>query len=574
MSPEMIGNLVVMVSPKESLFKTAQLIAEKSAVHYGLAVVVDSQRRVLGVINDGDFLQLLVKEADLSRSVEAEMIKNPVTVHYKLSHEEIIDDVRRQLKERNRTDKDWVRYVLIVDDNGVLVNVLRYVDLLSYYKGFGEEVAIFGQGFVGLTLAAALANRGHTVFGIDENESLVKDLNQAIVHIYEPRLSDTVKAAVDRGVLSFKHIKEDYSANIYIIAVGSPVDKRGNADLSAIEEVCRKIAIQLKRGDLVMLRSTVPATTTREVVRPLLEEITGLKAGHDFYLAFTPERTIEGRAMTELRKLPQIVGGLTHVCTQKASTFWSTLTDSVIHVQSLEAAELIKLINNSFRDLSFSFSNAFAQLCDKYNLDAFQVINAANEGYPRNHIPNPSPGVGGYCLTKDPFLYSIDEPALGHARLAKISRQIDHASAEYPVKAFEKYLSKVGRNVDQTSVLVIGLAFKGWPETNDLRGSSALETSRMLKSKGCRVLGWDAIVKPSEIEKEGLEAVEIYEACRDVDAIFILNNHPKNAPEGLVSMCKGRQVLIFDGWAMLDHKNVEQFKGLTYATMGYMSLIE
>jgi len=571
MSAQMIEDIVTLVKPDDTLLQTAQKIAEKRVVCFGLAVVVDSNRRVLGVINDGDFLRLLAKNMDMSQSVESAMEKNPIRVNDNLSHEEIIEDVRKQLRERNDSDKDSVRYVLVVNKDDVIVNAYRFVDLLSYYKRFGEKVAVYGQGFVGLTVSAALANRGHNVTGIDTDQNLIDNLNSGVVHIYEPRLADTVKASIERKALKFEDLNGDYDANVYIIAVGSPVDENGNADLSAIKEVCKNIAGKLKRGDLVMLRSTIPAGATRQIVKPLLEEHTGFKAGHDFYLAFTPERTVEGKAMTELKSLPQIVGGLTHICTQKASTFWGTLTDSVIHVQSLEAAELIKLINNSFRDLSFSFSNAFALLCDKYNLDAFQVIDAANEGYPRNHIPKPSPGVGGYCLTKDPYLYAVEEPELEHAQMARISRKVSQNAAEYPVRVLDKYIELTGKNTNDLRVLLIGLAFKGWPETNDLRGSTSLDTAKILKTRGYRVLGWDAIVKPEEIEREGIEPAEIYEACKEVDAIFILNNHPKNAPEGLISLCKGREVLIFDGWSMLDQKNVEQVDGLTYATMGYMT---
>ena len=571
MVDKLMDNLIIMVGPKESLFNVAQRIASEKVTYYGIAAVIDEKKRVIGVINDGDFLQLITRQADLSQSVETAMIKNPITVPSSLSHEEIIADVRKQLRERGATDKDWVRYVLIVDEDGVLVNVLRYVDLLSYYKGFGEKVAIYGQGFIGLTLSAALANRGHSVTGIDVSEKLIKALNQGQIHIFEPRLGDTVMAALERESLQFDLPDGDFDANVYIIAVGSPVDSEGKVDLSAVETVCRQIGARLKRGDLVMLRSTVPAGTTRNRVKPLLEKLTGLTAGHDFYLAFTPERTVEGQAMAELVSLPQIVGGLTHVCTQKASTFWGTLTDSVIHVQSLEAAELVKLINNSFRDLSFSFSNAFAMLCDNYNLDAFQVISAANEGYPRNRIPSPSPGVGGYCLSKDPYLYASGEAELDHARLAKISRQINQVSAAYPVKVFDRYIKHIDKNAKQVSVLLVGLAFKGWPETNDLRGSSSLEVARLLKERGVRVLGWDAVVKTEEIEKAGLEPAEFPAACGQVDVIFILNNHPRNTPEGLIGLCKGRKTLIFDGWAMLDHKNIEQVSGMTYATMGYCS---
>jgi UDP-N-acetyl-D-mannosaminuronic acid dehydrogenase len=571
MTPQALEELVAIVSPDISLFETAQRITESKVEFFGLAVVVDSKRRVLGVINDGDYLRLLTRQADLSQKVETAMIRNPITVHCGMTHEEIIEDVKRQLRERNGKVKEAVRYVLVVDEDNVLVNVLRFVDLLSYYKRYGEKVAIYGQGYVGLTLSAALAAKGHMVTGIDRNPELIERLNNGDVHIHEPRLKDTVKANLDQGTLKFITPMEDYEANVIIISVGTPVDNAGKADLSAVISSCELAAEKLKRGDLVMFRSTLPVGCTRELIKPLLEKNSKLKAGHDFYLAFTPERTVEGRAMAELRSLPQVVGGLTPVCTQKAAAFWATLTDSVVHVDSLEAAELIKLLNNSFRDLSFSFSNAFALLCDNYNLGAAQIINAANEGYPRNKIPQPSPGVGGYCLTKDPYLYAAEDLEAGHAKLARTGRNINQESAQYPVKVLEKYANRHSLKISAMKVLIIGLAFKGWPETKDMRGSTSLEVAAVLRSKGVEVMGWDAIISPFEISEQGIKPAELFSALQVADAIMILNNHPKNTPEGLTTLCRGRKVLVFDGWSLLEPREVENIPGLTYATMGYMT---
>lgn len=569
----MIEKLVTLVKPGYSLLETARRIVDNDVAYYGLAIVVDDKRRVLGVLNDGDFLRLLVNNADLTEKVETAMIEKPVTVNSKLAQEDIIEDVKRQLRARYGQAKDTVRYVLVVDDDNVLVNVFRYVDLLSYYKNFGEKVAVYGQGFVGLTLAAALSSRGHIVTGLDSNEILVSSLNRGQIHIFEPKLADTINASLENGKLNFKISGSEDDSEIHIIAVGTPADNKGRVNLNALKEVCISIAKVIERGNLVMLRSTVPAGTTRNVVKPILEDLTGFKAGQDFYLAYTPERTVEGNAMSELRNLPQVVGGFTTVCTQKALTFWGTLTDSVINVDSLEAAELVKLLNNSFRDLSFAFSNSFALLCDNYNLDAFQVINAANEGYPRNKIPNPSPGVGGYCLTKDPYLYASIDLDLGHAKLALAGREINQYAAEYPVRVVEKYFYKSGSTLSGKKILIIGMAFKGWPETNDMRGSTSLEVAKILKGKGAKIMGWDAVVRAEAIEKEGIEFVELHAGCQNADVILILNNNPKNTPEGLIPLCKGRRVLIFDGWSLFDQKDVEQFVGLTYATMGYMSPI-
>ncbi|MCC5905953.1 MAG: nucleotide sugar dehydrogenase [Balneolaceae bacterium] len=571
MSREHIRQLVTLVGPRESIIDTIQKMAKKEALHTEIAVIADSEFRVLGVFNDGDVLRLISTGVDLDQPISNVMVKDPVVVKEGLSHEEIITEVREQLRKRGVSGKKHVRSVLIVDESKILVNVINYIDLLSAYKKFEEEVAIYGQGFVGLTLAASLASIGHTVVGVDKDESLISKLQRGEVHVYEPRLSDMVKASLDKGTLTFSASAESNRPEIHIISVGTPVNDSGEADLDALTSVCETIGGIMKRGDLVMLRSTVPVGTTRNVVKPLLEKVSDYKAGQDFYLAFTPERTAEGKAMAELRELPQIVGGLTPICTQKAASFWSSLTDTVVQVKGVEASELVKLINNSFRDLSFSFSNAISALSDKYNIDSFKLINAANEGYPRNKIPTPSPGVGGYCLTKDPYLFAAVNPELGHARLAKEGRKINQQAADYPVEILKRYSKQRNLKLSDLTVFIVGLAFKGWPATNDMRGSSALHVARKLKNEKVSVKGWDAVVKPDEIRFYNIEPVDFYDGCNEADAILIMNNHPDNVPSGFLSKLKNKKMLIFDGWSMLSSNEIERIPGLTYSTMGYLS---
>ena len=171
--------------------------------------------------------------------------------------------------------------------------------------------------------------------------------------------------------------------------------------------------------------------------------------------------------MQELTSLPQIVGGLTNTCAEKSTAFWQTLTDGVVRVDSLEASELVKLVNNGYRDISFAFANGLALLADRFNLDASRIISAANEGYPRNPIPRPSPGVGGYCLTKDPYLYSSVDCESPHSLLSRQGRSVNEKAALYPVEAVNNFY-ECGLSTSALNILIVGIAFKGLPETNDL----------------------------------------------------------------------------------------------------------
>jgi len=565
-----LESLVVLVKPDDTIDATVRRMAREPVAFFGLAVVLDESGHVLGILNNGDVLRLLAAGQDFARPVQSVMIKDPISVRSGLSPDEMISDVYRQIRATRRLTREGVAHVLVIDEQGRLSGVINFADLVARHGRHGEHVSVYGLGFIGTTLAATLANRSYHVTGVDVDPAVVERLRRCEIHVHEPGLEDMVRASLDRGTLSFSIAPGETHHGVSIVAVGTPVDGTGTADLRALEAVTRTIGGRLKRGDLVMLRSTVPVGTTRSLVRPMLEELSGLVAGEDFHLAFTPERTVEGRAMRELRELPQIIGGLTTTCAQRAAAFWSTLTNSVVHVDCLEAAELVKLANNSFRDLSFAFSNGLAMLSDRYNIDAFRLILAANEGYPRNAIPLPSPGVGGYCLTKDPFLYAAVAPDSVHAALARAGREANRLAANYPIETLRRYAARQDRSLSGMRVLVIGLAFKGLPETNDLRGSTAIEVIRTLQGDGVQVSGWDAVVTSAEIAKLGIPSVHPLEAAANVDAILVMNNHPDNIPPGLIARSRS-PMLIFDGWSLLDARDVEQHDEMTYATMGYMT---
>jgi UDP-N-acetyl-D-mannosaminuronic acid dehydrogenase len=566
-----LEQMVVLARPDESLQSIITRMGRDRDQLYSVALVVNAQMVLQGVINNGDVLRLLADGVSLEQFAHAVMVREPVTASVNATDEQILQSVRLQMSKRTGGRKDITRYVPLVDGAGVVRDVIDVFALLARSPGQGDRVEVYGLGFVGLTLAVALAARGHVVMGVDTNSALVQQLLAGNPHVFEPRLPEMMRRALNDGHLDLRAEPGAEHHRVVIISVGTPVDDDGVASLDALQAVCRVVAKRLMRGDLVMLRSTVPVGTTRGIVRQLLEEGSGLKAGDQFNLAFTPERTVEGQAMQELATLPQIVGGFSSRCAERATAFWQTLTDSVVHVDSLEAAELVKLINNSYRDLSFAFANGLALLADRFNLDAGRVISAANEGYPRNPIPKPSPGVGGYCLTKDPYLYAALDRRSGHGLLASQGRDINKQAGRYPLEVLARFAERLDRPLASLSVLLVGIAFKGWPETNDLRGSTAVHVGQELVRQGCTVMGFDAVVDPKEIRDLGITPASAHDAARLCDALLILNNHPSNVPDGLMAHLQGRPTLLFDGWSMLDRHEVEQYEGITYATMGYMT---
>ncbi|MBT5400418.1 nucleotide sugar dehydrogenase [bacterium] len=566
--------IAIIASPADSIDYVVRQMAKKSRKvdHPGLAVILNKDNVILGVITDGDIRRAYASNVSFSNPVSEIMTKNPIIISSDIPKDKVAKEVIRMVQLNGMHNSESVHHVLLSDDNGRLIDIVNFLDTLQGQNGVVKKVAIFGMGYVGLTLAVSLANKGHQVLGLDIDKDLIKELNKGKPHVHEVGLMDMLKINIHHKKISFAIDIGGVNHGVYIVAVGTPLDSNGKPSLSALNDVLEIISSVLKKGDQVVLRSTVPVGTTREIVIPYLELKSGLKAGTDFYVTFAPERTIEGNAMHELKSLPQVLGGFSSSCVKYGSEFWSTLTPSIVHMASLEASELVKLANNTFRDVSFAFANELALLADRYNVDAFDLIHGANEGYPRNKIPLPSPGVGGYCLTKDPILFSsTSDGAREDAVLGLSSRKINEQAALYPLKVLKRFSKKISVPLDKMIVMVIGVAFKGVPETTDVRGSVAVELLYLLKKTVSKVIGWDAVIENKELEFIGFETVDNFsEGIEQAHVVLILNNHTQNIRSELYSR-PTKHRLIFDGWKQLDASEIKNIDGLYYGTMGYIS---
>jgi len=538
----------------------------------GIAVVVDGEKKVVGVITDGDIRRGLAKGVTLDQPVDTIANFKPLLTDATHSHARM----RKELMEEARRRKShYFKYnkLILVEPDGRFHDVIPLSDILSPPT---EEkvISIHGMGFVGLTLAATFANAGIPVIGIDISETLIRQLDTGAAPFYEKGLDSLLSSLAQSNPIRFTTDARAHPADVHIVTVGSPVRNDGTPDLTAVEAASRTIATILKRGDLVIFRSTVPVGTMRRVVLPVLEA-GGLSCGGDFGLVFAPERTVEGKALDELRSLPQIIGGFDKASADAAGALFGQITNTIVEVESLEAAELVKLMNNTFRDLVFSFANEVAQICDAYNLNAFSLVRAANEGYPRDRIPLPSPGVGGICLSKDPYLYTHPIDPLPRAPVLGVaSRTINRAGADYVIGKLRTFCDRTNRRLESLRILVLGLAFKGMPETSDIRGSVALDLIMKLPARS-NVLVKDYVVGASQIEALGCTPVgnELATVFSEVDAVLVMNNHYLNNRFNFVEALRRRSgpVLFFDGWNMFDQREIENLPGVHYATMGYMT---
>ena len=322
----------------------------------------------------------------------------------------------------------------------------------------------------------------------------------------------------------------------------------------------------------MVLRSTVPIGTTQGFVKPLLEDLSGMTAGTDFHLAFAPERTVEGNALRELLELPQIIGGINEDSVEATSALFRGINAAIVRVESCEAAEMAKLINNCFRDLIFSFSNEIARLACHYNIDAVKVIKASNSGYPRDPVPLPSPGVGGPCLTKDPYILAhvAGQAGLGET-LGQRGRAVNESMTEFIAGRLLRQLEALGKDPARARLLICGLAFKGRPETGDLRNSPALDLARALGGKVGALHGYDPVASPEEIKAEGLQPAKLPAGFRDMDVVLFMNNHPSFQRIDVFQMVRSMAAppIVFDGWGMLNDRDVTLAAPAVYLGLSY-----
>lgn len=432
-----------------------------------------------------------------------------------------------------------------------------------------RQVAILGCGYVGLTLATVMADVGFDVLGVEIRDDVLAKLRRGEPHFHEPGLRDMLERLVRQDKIRFaKHLPSDCEARVYVVTVGTPLNDVGRARLDMVESVAKEISAHLRVSDLVVMRSTVKLGTTHSVVKPLLD-----KAGVPYDIAFCPERTLEGQALAELRYLPQIVGGDTLTATVRASQLFQFLTPTTVRVSSLEAAEMIKLVDNSQRDVFFAFSNEIALLCDTSSVSAAEVIRAGKLGYPRTNLALPGP-VGGPCLSKDPYILA---ESFEHTRVVPeivlAARRTNERLAQEATERIKHLAANLRGFPKNPMVSLLGLAFKGRPATDDLRGTTARPILDALKTafpQG-RFRGWDAVVAREQISEFGLDSADSLEAAiADAHLMVIANNHVAFAemPIETLSETMARPAVIYDFWNNFNLQSLNLPKGIHYLPLG------
>lgn len=386
------------------------------------------------------------------------------------------------------------------------------------------HIAVIGQGYVGLPLAVGFAKAGFRVTGIDVDAGRVGRLKKGESYIQDVPSSELRPLVESRRFTATTEFAPLAEADACCICVPTPLGKTKDPDVSFILDAARAVKANLRPGQLIVLESTTYPGTTRELLLPLLEE-TGLKVGVDFLLAFSPERIDPGNQTYFLKNTPKVVGGITPVCRQAAVALYGQVVDTVVPVSSTEAAEMTKLLENTFRIVNIGLVNEIAIMCDRLGLNVWEVVEAASSK-PYGYIPfHPGPGLGGHCIPVDPHYLSWKLKMLNYrARFIELAGEVNAEMPHYVVNKVVDALNRLQKSVSGSSILVLGVAYKR--DIDDVRESPALDIIKLLGDKGAQVTWHD----PHVTALKGLERLTRISAVTPevlgrADCVVITTDH-------------------------------------------------
>jgi UDP-N-acetyl-D-glucosamine dehydrogenase len=385
-------------------------------------------------------------------------------------------------------------------------------------------VGIVGLGYVGLPLAMEMAEAGFSVIGFDVSKRVVDQLNGGTSHVQDvpsTRLAKFIKSGKFSATTDLSRMKEP---DCIAIAVPTPLSKTRDPDVSYIVAATESVARALRAGQLIVLESTTYPGTTRELMLPALEK-GGLKVGEDFFLAFSPERVDPGNPKYGTRNTPKVVGGITPTCTDVAVAIYAPAIDRLVPVDSPEAAELVKLLENTFRSVNIGLVNEMAIVCDKLGVDVWEVIEAASTkpfGFMKF---TPGPGVGGHCIPLDPHYLAWKMRTLNYrTRFIELAGEINAEMPEYWVSRVTTQLNDAAKSVRGSVVLILGVAYK--KDIDDVRESPALDIIRLLEQMGAKVQYHDPYIDELHEDGVALKSIPLDAATlRKADCVMLVTDH-------------------------------------------------
>ena len=427
-----------------------------------------------------------------------------------------------------------------------------------------STIGVIGMGYVGLTLTAALARKGYVVHGVDVQPEVLRALSAGRPHIFEPGVADVFAEHIGTRIFVDSTLPRD-TVDAAVICVSTPVDEHTHRpNLTNLAAAARQVADWCSAETLVVVRSTVPVGASRAVVLPPL-----LDAWGRALLVMAPERTIQGQALRELVELPQVIGGLDEASLRVATAVFEGLAAQIVTVSSLEAAELVKLSNNCHTDLIYAYGNEIALIAEAHRLDPLEVIRAANLDYPRPDLAKPG-YVGGGCLSKDPYILAT---STGDRKpfLVERARELNEFLPLHVARTVVDQIREHRGTTQGARLAVLGWAYKGWPPTDDMRGTPIASMMPVFSEAGITVLGHDPMVTDDVIRQYGGDPVSLDKAFSDSDAVLVISDHPDYRAIQIQAVLDGdhRPALVYDSWRILDEAAIRKV-GIGYAGIGYL----
>lgn len=375
-----------------------------------------------------------------------------------------------------------------------------------------RKICVLGLGYIGLPTASMFATNGLDVVGVDVNASVVRTLRNGGIHIKEPGLKTMVRAAI--GSESLKVVTQPEPADAFIIAVPTPINEDKTADMRYVISAAESVAPHLRAGNLVILESTSPPRTTVDLVQPILER-SGLQAGEDFLLAYSPERVLPGQILRELVDNSRVIGGIDRASAEAGRDLYRAFVQGEIILTDATTAEMVKLMENTYRDVNIAIANEFSRLAERFGVNAWEAIEIANR-HPRVKILQPGPGVGGHCISVDPWFFV--EAASDIAQLIHQARQVNDDQPAYVATKLREHFGEL----QGKTFAALGVTYK--PNVDDMRESPAVEVIHLLREAGAEVRVFDPYIAAAP-ELEGLLVDSVEAAATDADAIVLLVHH-------------------------------------------------
>ena len=446
-----------------------------------IAISFNEDKSIKGIISIGDLRRLIENKAELNEQISKYLNKSPIIVKEKDFNNDLYSKI---LKEKNKISKKLkITKVIVIDDKKKFKRILNFKEIESNYNY--KKICIIGLGHIGLPLAVHLLKKAEKINGVDQDKKKISQLLRYKLNFFEKNLYDDLLFNIKSKKLRISSDIRNLNGEVYIVCVGTEFNN-GKINNKNLFKLAKQLGKKLKPNDLVILRGTVQVGVTKKIFLKGLLKTSKLKCGNEFNLSYMPERLVEGKALEEMEKIPNLVSGFTDSCLDKAVSFTKNYFNNYLSLDSIEEAEIIKLTSNTYRDFKFAFANEINRIANQNKLSGSALIKKANYGYERNDIPLPSLGVGGFCLPKDPYLFNKSINNVKGFSLNFNSRKLNEANEKIIFSNIRKILNSKNFKL-RKKILICGVAFKGYPETLDTRNSVAIKLGKYLKNYNCKI---------------------------------------------------------------------------------------